>query len=357
MGAQGRAWDGCTGMGAEGWAWDRCLCEEPVSQTISAPGECRIPAGFISDRCTQMGTRSGPWAGNRQHPASRGIGLSPGTKPSSLPLPLPLAVRRNGSQRGRIRILWRICEHARTGGVIARPNAKKPLTVNLNTYDSQMQYGVSDHKPVLGTFSLELEKRFLEPLVELQPEGEWVPGIDAIICYYTAHDYPSSSWDWIGLYKVGFRSGRDYMTYVWVKDDELTVQEDVYQVYLNGENVPEGGGDLHPLLLQQQLGGHCRSQPVLPGSPIPGWHWGVRERRTVAGEMAPGTAADGAGGERWAASLGHWLRPVPTPSSNLLPPPWGGDADTPPLPSTLAEPSHPRSNRPSHTDPIRAGGG
>ncbi|XP_032901754.1 inositol polyphosphate 5-phosphatase K [Amblyraja radiata] len=142
------------------------------------------------------------------------------------------------------RILWRISEHGQGGGSESQgSNAKKPLTVNLNIYDSQMEYGVSDHKPVLGTFSLELEKRFLEPLVELQPEGEWMPGNDGIISYCTTHDYPGSTWDWIGLYKVGFRSDRDYVTYVWVKDDELTVHEDVYQVYLNGEDVPEGGGD------------------------------------------------------------------------------------------------------------------
>ncbi|XP_072099009.1 LOW QUALITY PROTEIN: inositol polyphosphate 5-phosphatase K-like [Mobula birostris] len=146
------------------------------------------------------------------------------------------------------RILWRVkaaCPDRGTGSGAGSQwsDARKPIAVTLNIYDSQMQYGVSDHKPVLATFSLELERRMTQPLVELQAEGEWVPGKDAIISYCPAQDYSSSSWDWIGLFKVGFRSPRDYVTYLWVKDDELLVNEDVYQVFLNGEDVPEVAGD------------------------------------------------------------------------------------------------------------------
>ncbi|XP_051891433.1 inositol polyphosphate 5-phosphatase Ka isoform X2 [Pristis pectinata] len=142
------------------------------------------------------------------------------------------------------RILWRVKECCQDeGSEHQRSDAKKPIGVALNTYNSQMEYGVSDHKPVLGTFCLELEKRITQPLVELQAEGQWLPGRDAVISYCTAEDYPSSSWDWIGLFKMGFRSHGDYVTYLWVKDDELTVHEDIYQVYLNGEEIPAAGGE------------------------------------------------------------------------------------------------------------------
>lgn len=41
------------------------------------------------------------------------------------------------------------------------------------------------------------------PLVRLQPEGDWSADIDSIIIYSPLQPFPSSSWDWIGLYKVG----------------------------------------------------------------------------------------------------------------------------------------------------------
>ncbi|XP_072423902.1 inositol polyphosphate 5-phosphatase K-like, partial [Chiloscyllium punctatum] len=142
------------------------------------------------------------------------------------------------------RILWRLKEGAEAGG--SEPQTaplKKPMGVILNTYNSQMQYGVSDHKPVVGTFCLEFDKLITRPLVELQPVGEWKPGHEAIISYCMLDEYPSSTWDWIGLFKVGFRSHMDYITYLWVKDDELMVTDDVYQVYLNGEEIPSSGGE------------------------------------------------------------------------------------------------------------------
>lgn len=40
------------------------------------------------------------------------------------------------------------------------------------------------------------------PLVQLQPEGEWSADIDAIVVYSQLRPFPTSSWDWIGLYKV-----------------------------------------------------------------------------------------------------------------------------------------------------------
>lgn len=40
------------------------------------------------------------------------------------------------------------------------------------------------------------------PLVRLQPEGDWSADIDAMVVYSPLQPFRSSTWDWIGLYKV-----------------------------------------------------------------------------------------------------------------------------------------------------------
>ena len=40
------------------------------------------------------------------------------------------------------------------------------------------------------------------PLVRLQAEGDWSADIDAMVIYSPLQPFPSSTWDWIGLYKV-----------------------------------------------------------------------------------------------------------------------------------------------------------
>lgn len=114
------------------------------------------------------------------------------------------------------------------------------------------------------------------PLVQLQPEGEWSADIDAMVVYSQLRPFPTSSWDWIGLYKVsetllhtsgglftckgfclkttlmlngvtssldleclcefqvGFTSVSDYITYSWVKDDEVSTNKEAIQVSESG---------------------------------------------------------------------------------------------------------------------------
>uniref|UniRef100_A0AAX7TNQ5 Inositol polyphosphate-related phosphatase domain-containing protein n=1 Tax=Astatotilapia calliptera TaxID=8154 RepID=A0AAX7TNQ5_ASTCA len=119
------------------------------------------------------------------------------------------------------RILWRL-----------RPKALPPDEENENkdVYTSMMEYSISDHKPVIGIFTLELRKMYETPLVRLRAEGDWSADIDAMVVYSPLQPFPSSTWDWIGLYKVGFSSVSDYITYTWVKDDEVAFNEEVIQV-------------------------------------------------------------------------------------------------------------------------------
>lgn len=113
-----------------------------------------------------------------------------------------------------------------------------PLLVTQDKYTSDMSYGASDHKPVIATFSLEvraglrglshklltrrvdkapsvsfclplqLKKCFDTPLVHVSPLGVWSADQEALLNYTVQEDFLSSTWDWIGLYKVlGHRGG------------------------------------------------------------------------------------------------------------------------------------------------------
>ncbi|KAM6985178.1 inositol polyphosphate 5-phosphatase K [Aplochiton taeniatus] len=118
-----------------------------------------------------------------------------------------------------------------------------PIRVVQDTYTSDESYGVSDHKPVIGTFSLELTKCFDCPLVRVSPEGVWSADQDAVLSYTILGEFLSSTWDWVGLYKVGFKSPSDYETFVWVKDDELAENNDSIQVFVNKDEIPLLGGE------------------------------------------------------------------------------------------------------------------
>ncbi|KAM9318185.1 inositol polyphosphate 5-phosphatase K-like isoform 2-T2 [Pholidichthys leucotaenia] len=118
-----------------------------------------------------------------------------------------------------------------------------PLKVRQDLYTSSMEYGISDHKPVIGMFTLEMRKMYDTPLVRLQPEGDWSADIDAMVVYSPLQPFPSSTWDWIGLYKVGFSNVSDYITYTWVKDNEVAFIEEDIQVYVGKEEIPVKGGE------------------------------------------------------------------------------------------------------------------
>ncbi|XP_051255536.1 inositol polyphosphate 5-phosphatase Ka isoform X2 [Dicentrarchus labrax] len=151
------------------------------------------------------------------------------------------------------RILWRLRPKAPPPDEQDGLDAKKvrqleedeeyPLKIRQDLYTSNMEYCVSDHKPVMGVFTLELRKMNRTPLVRLQAEGDWSADIDAMVLYSPLQPFPSSTWDWIGLYKVGFTSVSDYITYTWVKDDEVAFNEEIIQVYVGKEEIPVRGGE------------------------------------------------------------------------------------------------------------------
>ncbi|KAG7235377.1 hypothetical protein INR49_032717 [Caranx melampygus] len=151
------------------------------------------------------------------------------------------------------RILWRLrskvtASDEQDGNGVDEKKVKQqleedeeyPLKIRQDLYTSNMEYSISDHKPVISIFTLELRKMFETPLVRLQPEGDWSADIDAMVLYSPLQPFPSSAWDWIGLYKVGFSSISDYITYTWVKDDEVAFNEEIIQVHESKVAIEEG---------------------------------------------------------------------------------------------------------------------
>ncbi|XP_019506014.1 PREDICTED: inositol polyphosphate 5-phosphatase K isoform X2 [Hipposideros armiger] len=135
------------------------------------------------------------------------------------------------------RILWRLKRQPSTGSNTLRlPDPH--FSLSLKSYVSHMMYTISDHKPVTGTFDLELKPLVSVPLITLAPEGLWTVE-DMLISYSFTQDFISSFWDWIGLYKVGFRHINDYVSYVWVRDNEVSFSNGLNQVYINIGDIPE----------------------------------------------------------------------------------------------------------------------
>ncbi|XP_068608647.1 phosphatidylinositol 4,5-bisphosphate 5-phosphatase A [Brachionichthys hirsutus] len=137
------------------------------------------------------------------------------------------------------RILWRL---RRTGSPVPTHNAalRCGLTswlggatkVTQHVYRSHMDYTISDHKPVSALFSLHFPFKMDVPLVELQVNKEWSKVSDATVRFTVASTYQRSSWDWIAIYKVGFRHYKDYQAYLWAKG------EHVAQVTFSEEDLP-----------------------------------------------------------------------------------------------------------------------
>ncbi|XP_046891698.1 inositol polyphosphate 5-phosphatase Ka isoform X2 [Hypomesus transpacificus] len=127
--------------------------------------------------------------------------------------------------------------------VKAEEEEEFPLKVKLDSYVSNMEYRISDHKPVIGLFTMELKKMYETPLVRVYAEGDWSADMDAMAVYSPQQPFPSSTWDWIGLYEVGFTCLSDYLTYTWVKDDQVSFNDEVIQVYVSKEEIPVRGGE------------------------------------------------------------------------------------------------------------------
>ncbi|XP_061674564.1 inositol polyphosphate 5-phosphatase K [Syngnathoides biaculeatus] len=144
------------------------------------------------------------------------------------------------------RILWRLRATVPTAGTGKRSSVSgltSGTKVTQHCYRSHMEYVVSDHKPVSSIFTLQFPYKVDVPLVTVLVEDEWNSIADAVAKFKLAPNYSRSSWDWIGLYKVGFKHHKDYVGYVWAKQEEGDYHRQEHQVTFTEEELPKGSGD------------------------------------------------------------------------------------------------------------------
>lgn len=143
------------------------------------------------------------------------------------------------------RILWRLraTAPASTGKRGSISGLTSGAKVTQHFYRSHMEYTVSDHKPVSSIFTLQFPYKVDVPLVTLIVEDEWNSIADAVAKFRLVPNYSRSSWDWIGLYKVGFKHHKDYVGYVWAKQEEADFHRQEHQVTFTEEELPKGSGD------------------------------------------------------------------------------------------------------------------
>nr|XP_033777811.1 inositol polyphosphate 5-phosphatase K [Geotrypetes seraphini] len=169
------------------------------------------------------------------------------------------------------RILWKLKNVSQVSSEDKKTEEDPVFTVTLNDYISHMCYGISDHKPVTGTFMLQLESLVSTPLITLKPIGEWSADEDSLVIYSAVPDFPSNIWDWIGLYKVAFKHIYDYVTFAWAKDNEIYSSGNVKQVYINAEEIPRDGGKFvlcYYCHSMQSLAGISQPFQIEPAQPL-----------------------------------------------------------------------------------------
>ncbi|KAK3084249.1 hypothetical protein FSP39_010688, partial [Pinctada imbricata] len=122
----------------------------------------------------------------------------------------------DSSQQRRVpawcdRILWNVDEAT---------FVNVDITVEQTRYTSLIEYTDSDHKPVIGTFDLQVCAHPVSPaIVTFYLPCKLYINQENEIRYKMNKDKKrsSSSWDWIGLYKEDFTHLRKYESYTYAK--------------------------------------------------------------------------------------------------------------------------------------------
>ncbi|XP_057294349.1 inositol polyphosphate 5-phosphatase K-like [Hydractinia symbiolongicarpus] len=107
---------------------------------------------------------------------------------------------------------------AYTDRILWQEETKEVLSMEQTTYTSHMSYSSSDHKPISGEMIVQIPAMLSEsPVVEFRFDDSYIPWTSEEdgICIFYVKGYETSSWDWIGLYALDFKSPKDYYTYEW----------------------------------------------------------------------------------------------------------------------------------------------
>ncbi|NXK19136.1 PI5PA phosphatase, partial [Arenaria interpres] len=141
------------------------------------------------------------------------------------------------------RILWKIKSPNVGLGAGGHRPSRGVLSVSQLCYCSHMEYTVSDHKPVAAIFAVQFASKADKPPVEIYVADEWSRPEQAVVRYKMAAGFHRSSWDWIGLYRVGFRHPKDYVSYVWARTDDGERSVSGLQVMFSEEALPKEKGE------------------------------------------------------------------------------------------------------------------
>jgi len=129
------------------------------------------------------------------------------------------------------RILWK--EQTDTG----------ETTLQQSSYSAHMSYKSSDHRPISGEFIVNIPVVLTStPVIEFRFDDSFIPWTSEEdgVCIFHCKGYQTSSWDWIGLYSLDFKSPKDYYTYEWsVSGADETGQDGCMVLF---DDVPEEHG-------------------------------------------------------------------------------------------------------------------
>lgn len=116
-------------------------------------------------------------------------------------------------------------------------------SMEQTSYSSHMSYVSSDHKPISGEFIVQIPAVLTStPVVEFRFDDSFIPWTSEEdgVCIFHVHGYQTSSWDWIGLYTLDFKSPKDYYTYEWsISGADETGQDGCMVLF---DDVPEEHG-------------------------------------------------------------------------------------------------------------------
>ncbi|XP_014245943.1 phosphatidylinositol 4,5-bisphosphate 5-phosphatase A-like isoform X1 [Cimex lectularius] len=93
------------------------------------------------------------------------------------------------------------------------------LSAKPDCYESVDEICVSDHKPVVATFTIKVFSNYAERCVRIAPIGNWYANtINKAFCFL-GEDVQPSIWDWVGVFQDGFTSLEEYVAFIYISNN------------------------------------------------------------------------------------------------------------------------------------------
>ncbi|XP_014278475.1 inositol polyphosphate 5-phosphatase K-like [Halyomorpha halys] len=90
------------------------------------------------------------------------------------------------------------------------------LEAEQESYSSIQNFSVSDHKPVVGLFSVKVFCNYAERVVKFLPIQSWYTNQENLAHCIMGSDVTPSPYDWVGIYRDDFTSLDEYYGFVYV---------------------------------------------------------------------------------------------------------------------------------------------